>query len=225
MFVIDAAGKLAYAGAHQDESGASLVAPALADLAAGRAVATPRTKPFGCGVKYEAKAKLGQVAPDFTLTDYAGAEHRLSDLRGKLVVLEWFNPGCPVVKAAHEGGALEGAAARATANGVAWLAINSGAPGKQGATREENTSAAERWKLTHPILADPEGKVGRAYDAKTTPQMVVLDERGVIVYAGAHQDQSGATHYVDQALAELRAGKPVSVPQTRSFGCGVKYAK
>lgn len=224
MFVINKEGVLAYRGGHEDKQGRFLVEQALLDLGSANQVSTPRTKAFGCTIKYARKAAVGLVAPNFKLADYEGHEHELADLRGNYVVLEWFNPGCPVVKKAHsEGASLETAARRHMADGVKWLAINSGAPGKQGASVTANLDAKKRWGLQHPILADSDGKVGRLYDAKTTPQMVLIDPRGVIVYAGAHQDKSGETFYIDQALAELRAGRAVSVPQTRSFGCSVKY--
>ncbi len=225
MFIIDKDGTLVYRGGHQDQEGGFLIERALLELGSGSEVSTSSSKAFGCTIKYSDQAKLGMVAPNFTLSDYSsGAEHTLADLRGSYVVLEWFNPGCPVVKKAHaEGGALETSSARQMAKGVKWLAINSGAKGKQGTSKASNAEARKRWKLTHPILIDSDGKVGRRYGAKTTPQMFLIDPRGVIIYAGAHQDQEGELFYIDRALAEVRAGKPVSVPETRSFGCSVKY--
>lgn len=224
MFIIDKAGKLIYRGAHEDKEGVFLVEKALLEHGSGNKVSSPRTNAFGCQVHYGDKAELGMVAPNFTLPDLGEATTTLSDLRGSYVVLEWFNPGCPVVKEAHsEGGALETCAARQMKQGVKWLAVNSGAPGKQGTTVASNLDAKKRWNLGHPILLDAEGKVGRLYGAKTTPQMVLIDPRGVIVYEGAHQDRKTGGSYIDQALEELRAGKAVSVPKTQSFGCGVKY--
>ncbi|HIG11647.1 MAG: redoxin domain-containing protein [bacterium] len=226
LFIIDAEGLLAYSGGHEDKQPGSPVERALAELADGRSVATPRTKAVGCSVKYSNKAKLGLVAPTFKLNDLKGKPHTLSDLRGSFVVLEWFNPLCPVVKRAHSrGGALEAGAARQQKLGVQWLAINSGAPQRQGTRLADNLEAQERWQLSHPILLDAEGKVGQSYGAKTTPQMVLIDPRGVIVYTGAHQDRAGEVFYIDQALTELRAGQEVSQASTRSFGCSVKYDK
>lgn len=225
IFIIDKDGTLVYRGGHEDKQGTFLVEKALLELGSGNKISNPRTNAFGCQVHYGEKAEVGMVAPNFTLPDLADAAQTLSDLRGSYVVLEWFNPGCPVVKKAHSaGGSLETCATRQMAKGVKWLAVNSGAPGKQGTTVTSNLDAQKRWNLSHPILLDAEGKVGRLYQASTTPQMVVLDPRGVIVYAGAHEDRKTGRSYIDQALEELRAGKPVSTPQTRSFGCGVKYA-
>lgn len=224
MVVVDPKGKLVYTGAHDDkQTGTRYVEKALASVRAGKKVESPRTKAYGCNVKYTDKAKLGLVGPDFTLHDLEGNEVSLSSMRGKPVVLEWFNPDCPVVKKAHGAdGALEGTAARATAKGVAWAAINSGAPGKQGTGVERNGRAAAAWSLEHPILLDEEGKVGKAYGAETTPHMYVLDERGVLVYQGGHTDNEG-TNLVERALEEVLAGQEVSHPSTRNFGCGVKY--
>lgn len=225
MFVIDAKGKLVYAGGHADrESGANLIEAVLAELAKGAEPSTPRTQNFGCGVKYPTKAELGLLAPSFELPGLGGETVRLSDLRGQVVVLEWFNPECPVVKAAHDkGGALEDAAARWTQKGVAWIAINSGAPGKQGAGAELNQRAAKKWGLAHPLLLDESGKTGRAFGATTTPHMFVIDPRGLLVYRGGHADRSG-TSWIDQTLGEITAGKPISQPETKNTGCSVKYA-
>lgn len=177
-----------------------------------------------------AVAKVGAPAPDFTLNDLDGRPHTLSSLRGKTVVLEWFNPGCPFVQHAHgPGGALESLAARSAAGGVVWLAINSGAPGKQGHGVDVNRKAASDWKMDHPVLVDEAGKVGRAYGAATTPQMVVIDPAGTVVYAGAIDNrplgkgEGAAVNYVEKALADLGAGRPVGTPETKPYGCSVKY--
>lgn len=179
-------------------------------------------------------AKVGTPAPDFTLTDLDGKTVKLSDYQGKTVVLEWFNPGCPYVKNAHSKGSLVDAAARHTKNGVVWLAINSGAPGKQGTGADTNRAAAKQWNMAHPVLLDESGKVGRAYGATNTPHMYVIDPKGTLVYAGAIDNSpdgeqgspQGGTliKYVDAALEDLAAGRPVKTPQTRAYGCGVKFA-
>jgi len=223
VFVIDAAGVLAYAGGHQDGEGRDTVTPAVeASNAGARPQAAPKN--FGCGVKYEGQAKLGLAAPDFALAR-CGAEDetvRLADLRGSVVVLEWFNPTCPFVQRAHgQGGALSGAAARWAERGVAWLAINS-APEGHASTGQANLEAAEGWGMAYPILLDPDGKIGRRFEAKTTPHVYVLDPRGVLVYAGAC-DADGK-RLLDQALEEVLAGKAVSVPSSKPYGCPVKYA-
>lgn len=183
----------------------------------------------------EMEARLGSAAPDFTLRDLDGKEVKLAAFRGKRVVLEWFNPDCPFVKASHTVGSLKTLAAESTAKGVVWLAVNSGAPGKQGHGVETNRAGVERYHLTHPILLDEDGTVGKRYGAKRTPQMVVIDERGVIVYQGAidnspdgegQSPEGGALrNHVAEALAELEAGKPVSVAETKPYGCSVKYGR
>jgi peroxiredoxin len=177
-------------------------------------------------------AELGKPAPDFELEGLDGKRVKLSSHRGKIVVLEWFNPGCPFVKIAHgKGGSLETMAKRETQNGVVWLAINSGAPGKQGYGKDANESAKKSWDMDHPILLDEKGVVGKAYGATNTPHMFVIDASGTLVYAGAIDDTRGGElepgetkiNYVEQALASVRAGKPVATAQTKAWGCGVKY--
>ena len=188
---------------------------------------------FGCSAgasDLDSAKVIGQPAPDFTLTDLDGAVHTLSDLRGKTVVLEWFNPGCPYVQDVHgPGGALDGVAAKAAADGVVWLAINSGAPGKQGHDPAENTKAKAQWSLDHPILRDVDGAVGKAYGATTTPHMFVIDAAGIVQYGGAVDNQpmrqaaGDRMPYFEKALAEVRAGKSASTPKTKPYGCSVKY--
>lgn len=179
-------------------------------------------------------AEVGQPAPDFTLTDLDGKVHKLSDHKGKIVVLEWFNPGCPYVVAAHTKGSLVDAGARGTREGVVWLAVNSGAPGKQGYGAEVNRAAARSWSIAYPILSDPTGVVGKAYGATNTPNMFVVGRDGTLVYKGAIDNspdgergapQGGVlVEYVTAAVADLAAGRPVRTPQTKAYGCGVKYA-
>jgi peroxiredoxin len=163
---------------------------ALEGLAAGKAPAPAETKPYGCSVKYadeggEAEAKVGEPAPAFTLSNLEGEEVSLADFAGKVVVLEWFNPDCPFVKYAHGEGPLATLAKEQSEAGVVWLAINSGAPGKQGADAERNEQAKAEWKIEHPILIDADGKVGHSYGAKTTPHMFIVDAEGKLVYAGS----------------------------------------
>lgn len=179
-------------------------------------------------------AKVGQPAPDFTLQDLDGKQVKLSDYKGKTVVLEWFNPGCPYVRNAHTVGPLVDAAKKAKDRGLVWLAINSGAPGKQGHGVEVNKKAAADWKMTYPVLLDDSGKVGRAYGATHTPHMFVIDPAGKLLYRGAidnspdgeMQNPQGGKwlNYVDAALEDLGAGRPVKVPETRAYGCSVKFA-
>lgn len=179
-----------------------------------------------------AVAEVGKPAPAFELADLDGKEISLSDHKGKIVVLEWFNPGCPYVVRNHEKDSLKTTAADLAKDGVVWLAINSGAPGKQGHGKELNAKAAEKWGMRHPILVDEKGEVGRAYGAKTTPHMYVIDAKGVLAYAGAiDNDQNGKlgpderVNYVREAVAALKAGKPVETTTTRPYGCGVKYGE
>jgi peroxiredoxin len=189
----------------------------------GTPVATAEDAAFG-------DIEIGAPAPDFTLTDLDGGAVKLADLRGKTVVLEWFNPGCPFVVSAHERGPLTDAAARWTEQGVVWLAINSGAPGKQGTGAEKNRDAAARWTMGHPILLDESGAVGRAYRAKTTPQIAVIDAAGNQVYNGALDNApmgrvKGETHtvYVDRVLEAVTQGQPSPHKRSKPYGCSVKY--
>jgi len=189
---------------------------------------------LACGSPSVAQAggvEVGQPAPDFTLTDLDGQEVTLSDHLGKTVVLEWFNPGCPFVVHAHGEGPLKDLAARHAEQGVVWLAINSGAPGKQGHGLELNREAAATWNMSHPVLLDEDGVVGRQYGAKTTPEMVVVAPDGLVAYHGALDNAPrGSVRgggelivYVDRALGSVAAGQPVATPKTKPYGCSVKY--
>ncbi len=178
-------------------------------------------------------AEVGKAAPEFALKDLDGKEVRLSSFKGKTVVLEWFNPGCPFVKAAHTKGSLKDAAKRQMKNGVVWLGINSAAPGKQGAGADVNREAAKGFSLDHPILLDEGGTVGKAYGATNTPHMMVIDPKGTLVYRGAidnSPDGEGESapggklvSYVDAAVADLGAGRPIATTETKAYGCSVKY--
>jgi peroxiredoxin len=178
-------------------------------------------------------AAVGKPAPDFKLPDLAGKQVSLASFKGKVVVLEWFNPGCPFVKKSHGQGSLVGLAKRHARAGVVWLAINSGAPGKQGADLAMNAEAAKTWSLEHPILRDESGAVGKAYGATNTPHMFVIDKKGVLVYAGGIDNSPDAegkspeggklVNYVDAALEDLAAGRPVRTPTSQAYGCSVKY--
>jgi len=176
---------------------------------------------------------LAEPAPDFSLKDLDGKTVKLSDFKGKTVVLEWFNPGCPFVRNSHTKGGLVNTAKRQIAKGVVWLAINSGAPGKQGHGVELNRDAKKLYSLEHPVLIDESGQVGKAYGASNTPHMFVIDKTGQIVYRGAidnSPDGEGASpqggkliNYVDAALEDLAAGRAVKTSQTKAYGCSVKY--
>lgn len=178
-----------------------------------------------------AKAKVGERAPDFTLTDVSGQQHTLSSFAadGKIVVLEWFNSGCPFVVRHHEKYTTMKDTAAKYGDKVQWILINSGAPGQQGYGLDKQ--AAEKWKITFPILLDSDGTVGRMYEAKTTPQMFIIDTRGVLRYNGAIDNDRGdrlpkdqKVNYVVKALDEIIAGTDVSEPETQPYGCSVKYA-
>jgi len=174
--------------------------------------------------------EIGKAAPDFTLTDTEGNTTQLSALKGKVVVLEWFNPDCPFVVYAHgKKGPLTEQVPRVLADGVVWLAINSGAPGKQGADPKRNVSARSEYGMNYPVLLDPKGEVGRLYGAKTTPHMFVIDAEGTLVYAGgldaAPMGRGNATNFVDAALADLKAGTKPTRDRTKAYGCSVKYSR
>ena len=182
-------------------------------------------------VAADANAEVGKSAPDFTLTDIDGKAHTLSAYRGKSVVLEWFNPQCPFVRHAHTEGTLVSMAKDETAKGVVWLAINSGAPGKQGHGPEANTKGKTEFGLEHPILLDETGAVGHAYGAEKTPHVFLIDPSGTLLYRGAidnapfgEVDGGGETvNYLGQALEAQRAGQAVGTPETPAYGCTVKY--
>ena len=176
------------------------------------------------------EAQVGQPAIDFSLPDLDGTATKLSDFRGKTVVLEWFNPGCPFVVYAHESGPLKSFAAEANKDDVVWLAINSSAPEKQGHGVVVNKQSATTWSMNHPILIDEDGKVGKAYGAVTTPQMFVVDKTGMLVYAGALDNaprgripESGFVNHVANALTDLKNNQPVKTAKSRPYGCSVKY--
>ncbi len=179
----------------------------------------------------DAKAEVGAPAPDFTLEDLEGKAHALTEYRGKTVVLEWFNPGCPFVKYAHTEGPLVSMAKDEVAKDVVWLAINSGAPGKQGHGADASGEGKATFGMEHPILLDDSGAVGHAYGAEKTPHVYLIDAQGTLVYRGAidnapfgEVDGGGETrNHLAAALEELRAGKAISTAQTPPYGCTVKY--
>mgnify|MGYP002875670839 CR=1 FL=1 len=171
----------------------------------------------------------GEKAPDFELKSLSGETVKLSDLKGKLVVLEWFNPGCPFVKYSHGEKVMSKTIAQTVSEDTVWLAINSGAPGKQGAAPSANEKASSKWNLQHPVLLDPTGAVGTLYSAKTTPHMFIIDKEGKLAYQGAHDNaprgrvKGEYVDYVKQAISELKAGQKVSTVETKPYGCSVKY--
>jgi hypothetical protein len=181
----------------------------------------------------QAIAKVGQAAPAFTLTDIAGKTHSLADFKGKTVVLEWVNPECPFVEKHYESGNLPALQKAAAADGVVWLLINSGRKGAQGDFAPDKVTAWSKQMGAAPAayMRDQDGKVGKLYGAKATPQMFVINKEGVLVYDGAidsirsadKDDIKQAQNFVTGALAALKAGKPVAPATTKPYGCSVKY--
>ncbi len=177
--------------------------------------------------------EIGKPAPGFKLPDTRGAEHSLAQYRGKWVVLEWLNYGCPYVKKLYNSGNIPGQQQKWRDRGVVWLAVVSSAPGEQGhyGPAAMNVESKKMGSNASAVLLDPAGTVGRTYDAKTTPHMFVIDPKGTLVYMGGIDnvptprdgDLSRATQLVDVALKEATAGQPVSTPTSRPYGCNVKY--
>jgi len=178
-------------------------------------------------------SKVGQPAPAFTATDLHGKQVALSDFKGKYVVLEWHNQGCPFVKKHYDSGNMQKLQKELTGKGAVWLTVISSAPGAQGyVTPEQETKyLADKQASPTDVLFDPEGTIGHAYGAKTTPHMYVIDDKGVLIYAGAIDDKPStdpddvgtAKNFVRAAYDEASAGKPVSTASTAPYGCGVKY--
>lgn len=187
-----------------------------------------------CNGLAAAVAQVGKAAPEFELTDIDGRQHSLSDFKGRTVVLEWVNPECPFVqKHYNHSGNIPKTQKAATSEGVVWLSINSAAPGKDG---DYDAGHAREWMdKNHAVptayLRDQDGAVGKLYDARTTPHLFVIDREGTLVYAGGIdnirsvrvEDIAKATNYVTQALGDLNSGKPVRTPNSKPYGCSVKY--
>ena len=176
---------------------------------------------------------VGSNAPDFSVPDSKGNTQSIAQYKGKYVVLEWFNPECPFVKKHYGGGNMQKLQKEFTDKGVVWLAVDSSAAGKEGnlAPDAANSKIAE-WKMqATALLLDPEGKAGKAYGAKNTPHMFVINPDGKVIYEGAIDSKASpnpadipsSTNYVKVALDEALAGKKVSNPNTRPYGCSVKY--
>jgi hypothetical protein len=176
----------------------------------------------------------GDSAPNFSLTSLGGKKVSLADYKGKYIVLEWNNPGCPYVQAQYNTGAMPKVQKEETSKGVVWLTINSSAPGNQGGepSGDINKFLADHHATPTAYLQDPDGKVGHLYGAKTTPDMYVISPDGKLIYDGAIDSLNppdpgsipGQTNYVKAALDQARAGKTVGVQTTRPYGCSVKYA-
>jgi peroxiredoxin len=179
-------------------------------------------------------AQVGVAAPDFTGTDSNGQSLTLSKDRGKFVVLEWHNQGCPYTRKHYESGNMEALQRQWTAKGVVWLTVISSAPGREGyvSASEENDYLKKMQAAPSAVILDPTGQIGQLYGAKTTPHMFIIDPSGKLIYNGAIDDHptpdqadiKDSRNYVSQALTEAMAGKQVSEPVTRPYGCSVKYA-
>lgn len=205
---------------------ASVVAPALAgdpkDHAHKEAAATT------------AAGKVGAPAPAWTAVDMDGKSHKLSDFKGKIVVLEWFNPGCPFVVSHYEAKTSLNTYGELSKGGdVVWLLVNSSAAGKEGNGADLNKGKAKAWGVNFPIINDEKGDIGKAYGAKTTPHIFIINKEGVLAYAGAIDNDNSIkgekrgkpeyVNYVKQAVNQIRTGETVTPSETKSYGCSVKY--
>ncbi len=180
-----------------------------------------------------AAPEVGKPAPLFNMEDTHGTRWSLEALRGQYVILEWFNPECPFVRKQYTSGRMQELQAAAAAAGMAWLTVDSSAPGKQGFLTPAQADAVmrERHAASAGMLLDPGGTLGHLYGATATPHMFIINPTGILIYAGAidnapsaePRDVAGALNYVQTALDEARVGRPVSTPFTRPYGCSVKY--
>ena len=181
-----------------------------------------------------AEVRVGAPAPAFTLTDSNGRHHSLADFKGKTVVLEWTNHDCPFVRKHYRSNNMQALQKKWTGQGVAWLSVISSGPGREGhvTPQQANQLTADRSAAPSAVLLDPTGQAGRAYGARATPHMYVINREGALVYMGGIDDQptarvedvKGAKNFIDAALSEIAQGKPVSVPTSRAYGCSIKYA-
>jgi peroxiredoxin len=186
-----------------------------------------------CGFSL-AGTEIGKTAPNFTLPDTNGKEWSLANFKGKYVVLEWYNPDCPFVGKHYRSRNMQGLQKEFTSKGVVWLSIDSSAPGEEGnyPPGRLNEISARDGAARTALLLDPDGKVGRLYGAKTTPDMYIIDPTGILVYKGAIDnkrstepaDVKTATNYVKSALQAVMTGKTVTTTDTRPYGCSVKYS-
>ncbi len=181
-----------------------------------------------------AQAAVNQPAPAFSAQDASGKTLNLADFKGKYVVLEWVNPGCPFVQKHYDSGNMPTLQKQATAKGVVWLSVSSTAKeaGDYMAPAELNGWMKTKSAAPTAVVMDTDGKIGRAYGARTTPHMYVVDPGGKLIYAGAIDSKAStnpadiktATNYVSQALDEALAGKAVTQAATKAYGCSIKYA-
>jgi AhpC/TSA family len=184
-------------------------------------------------IAWAQNATVGQIAPNFSAKDTSGKTVQLADFKGKTVVLEWVNPGCPYVRKHYDGGNMQGTQQEAAAKNVVWLAVNSTATDHPDYLKPADLAKWMKDKkapATHTLM-DEDGKIGKSYGARTTPHMYIVDGKGTLVYAGgidsiptaSASDIPKATNYVKVSLTEMSGGKPVSNGVTRAYGCSVKY--
>ena len=181
----------------------------------------------------QAAPKIGYPAPAFSAVDTTGKTWSLAELKGKKVILEWTNDQCPYVIKHYGSSNMQALQKEATGAGYIWLSVISSAPGKQGhvSAAEADALTTSRGAAPTAVLIDSQGVLGRAYEAKTTPHLFIIDEAGTLVYQGGIDDKpttdpadiAGANNYVRQAMAELASGKPIANPVTRPYGCSVKF--
>ena len=190
---------------------------------------------FGLGSALaQSGPRTGAKAPDFSVVDVDGKPQKLSDFAGKTVILEWTNHDCPYVRKHYNSATMQKLQKDMTTDGIVWLTVISSAPGEEGYADAAKAKELTKSRDAAPsnVLLDPKGKMGRAYGAQTTPHMYIIDAKGVLAYAGAIDNKpsastsslNGAKSYVRQAIAEIKAGKPVSEASTKAYGCSVKYA-
>jgi peroxiredoxin len=183
---------------------------------------------------FAAPAVVGQPAPAFSVTDASGKAVSLADFKGKTVVLEWVNPGCPYVRKHYDSANMQATQKGATDKGVVWLAVNSTAQGQSDYKKPADMAAwmqSQKAAATHTLM-DSDGKIGKAYGARTTPHLYIVDAKGTLAYAGGIDDKPSsdpadvktAKNHVNAALGDLQAGKPVAQATTRPYGCSVKYS-
>ena len=180
-----------------------------------------------------ASPAVGKPTPDFEFTDIEGNSGKLSDFTGKYVVLEWFNHGCPFVRKHYESKKMQELQKQYSSMDVVWIAVNSTSDkhGDYRTAAESKDDASENATAATHIVLDPSGEIGTAYGAKTTPHMFIIDPQGKLIYAGAAdsikstdvKDIQQATNYIELALSESMAGKDVSMPETKPYGCSIKY--
>lgn len=182
---------------------------------------------------WSAALSIGQMAPQFSLPDSDGKIQSLKDYKGKTVILEWTNDGCPYVQKHYDSNNMQSLQKEMTDKGIVWFSVISSKPGAQGYVTGDKANQLTSSRNAHPtaVLLDPAGQVGRTYGAKTTPHMYIINPEGKLVYQGAIDNKpsarasslNGATNYVRAAMTDLNAGQPVKVAETTAYGCSVKY--